>query len=321
MVGTMKRQWYRMTTAEVLRVISAEAPAGSHTTIHQTVHNRPLFLPKNSWHMYRYKVVRGGLVETIAITDINRGDIVVLNSGDIVPATLRLVKASSLAVQEDMIHGGAALSYKQTFASKSLLPVPEQKNMLFAGTRIIKGSAQAVVVASAQDTMMVPRVKSVAYRVLARKGITVQNPNTKVLVRKVDSIYFDDLQQPTEIIQLMQHIYIKKGIAVTFFVRASVARQLRHSLPETVFQATSDGLRILVDYSEERKAMAIQNSRQSNDTTMFVHRGVNVTYMPKIADINVVIAQHAQQIAIQQADLVMWRISIQKFTSILYNKK
>ncbi len=321
MVGTMKRQWYRMTTAEVVRIVSAELSVSQRTKTHIDIQNRPLFLPKNSWYMYRYNVLRDGKTKERAIIDVRMGDIIVVRAGDIVPATARLIKASSLAVKEDMIPGGSSLNYKQTFASKSLLPITEQKNMLFAGTHIISGTAHAIVVANAQDMLITRRAKSVTDRALSRKGITVQNEKAKKLVHKVVAIYFDDLQQPAEIIQLVQHVFMSKGIAVTFFVNTAVARQLRHVLPKAVFGSKNSGVRVATDYSEEQKARMMRQNRQSNDVIMFVHRGVSASYMPKIADINVVIAQHAQHIAIQQADLVMWRISIQKFASILYNKK
>lgn len=321
MVGTMKRQWYRMTTAEVMRAIFADGAGANINANRQNDCNKPLFLPKTSWPIYQYAVERDGRVQRRPITDIMIGDVISLNVGDIVPATLRLIKSSSLAAQEDMILGGSTISYKKTFAIKSLLPMTQQKNMLFAGSYIIKGSGKAVVVALTQDNQLLPRAVSIRARSYAKKGIILQRADVISILPKVDSVFFDDLHQSTEIVGLTQLAYMQKGVTVTFFVQKAVAHRLEQLLPKEVFQQEASGVRIVTHQSKEQKAHMVLLSRRQGGVAMYVHRGTDITSMPKIADINVVIAQHARQRAIQQADIAIWQISTQNFTSILYNKK
>ncbi|MBE9167765.1 cation-transporting P-type ATPase [Pleurocapsales cyanobacterium LEGE 06147] len=98
------------------------------------------------------KVRREGRVQEIAAEDLVPGDIVVLESGDIVAADLRLIEVSKLQADESALTGESVPVSKTTEPLEGDLPLAEKKNMLFKGTALTRGSGEGVVVATGMDT-------------------------------------------------------------------------------------------------------------------------------------------------------------------------
>src|SRR6185369_9625362 len=98
------------------------------------------------------RVRRDGFETTIDAEQLVPGDIVVLNSGDRVPADCRLLEAVRLESEE------SALTGESTTVEKTLDPVPletslaERRCMLYLGTAIAAGRAIAVVVSTGTAT-------------------------------------------------------------------------------------------------------------------------------------------------------------------------
>jgi len=320
MVGATNRQWYRMTTAEVLDALSVDPTIGVIDARYRGK-NIPYFIPKPSWPMYKYSVRRNGVACKITIDQLCVGDCIFVSAGDVVPANIRLLRVASLRVQEQSMHGYAGPTFKHTLASKSLLPKSQQRNMLFAGTHIMSGSALGIIIAGAQDDNTTTSAKNLRSKTYTKKQINLKMMAAKRMLRKVDTIFFDDLQQTKEIMDLIQQLYMKKGIVTTFFVQPAIATQLEYHLPSTVFSAKAVGVRVLVGYSEQRKSRCMAAAHREGSHTLYVHRGATNSYISKVADIDMVIAQHASQIAIQRADIVAWRMTVRNFSRILYNKK
>ncbi|GBF96342.1 carbonate dehydratase [Raphidocelis subcapitata] len=92
--------------------------------------------------------VRGGEPGTVPAAELVPGDVVLLKSGDKVPADVRLVEATNLQVQEAMLTG------ESVPASKSLAPSPapaglgDRRCMAFSATSVVSGQARGVVVAT-----------------------------------------------------------------------------------------------------------------------------------------------------------------------------
>lgn len=100
----------------------------------------------------RVHVRRGGQVTNAPIAQLQRGDIVLLSQGDLVPADCRIIEAESLEVDTSALTGeslpvrkGPAPSFADTIADVT--------SMLYAGTSIASGSATAVVVATGDETV------------------------------------------------------------------------------------------------------------------------------------------------------------------------
>ncbi len=98
------------------------------------------------------RTVRGGDTRMTPAENLVPGDIVLLESGDKVPADLRLADANNLRTEE------AALTGESVPAEKSADPVAEKStvgdrdSMVFSGTMVVSGRGTGVVVATGSHT-------------------------------------------------------------------------------------------------------------------------------------------------------------------------
>ncbi len=97
-------------------------------------------------------VLRAGKREVIAAETLVPGDIVLLQSGDKVPADLRLLSVKNLRIEE------AALTGESDAVEKNIAPVDEQAVpgdrycMAYSSTLVVYGQGKGVVVATADNT-------------------------------------------------------------------------------------------------------------------------------------------------------------------------
>lgn len=98
-------------------------------------------------------VIRNGILQQIAAREMVPGDIIVLESGDKIAADARLIDVHNLEVDEATLTG-ESLSVRKVadkqFGETSSLG--DRKNMVYAGTIIIKGRGKAVVCATGMAT-------------------------------------------------------------------------------------------------------------------------------------------------------------------------
>ncbi len=100
-------------------------------------------------------VIRGGVKQSILSEDIVPGDIIVLNTGDLVCADARILEAHDLSTEESALTGESTTVHKDATARLSAnTPIAEQKNMLFATSSITAGHAIAVVVETGMNTQV-----------------------------------------------------------------------------------------------------------------------------------------------------------------------
>jgi len=98
------------------------------------------------------RTVRGGETRMIPAEQLVPGDVVLLESGDKIPADLRLFETKNLRTEE------AALTGESVPAEKSVEPVPanatvgDRTNMAFSGTMVVSGRASGLVVATGSET-------------------------------------------------------------------------------------------------------------------------------------------------------------------------
>ena len=99
------------------------------------------------------KVKRNGETIIIDASELTIGDIVILESGDKVPADMRVISSQNLTVDESILTGESVHIEKNSKElKKSILSINEQENMLFSGTNIVKGRCEAVVVGIGLNT-------------------------------------------------------------------------------------------------------------------------------------------------------------------------
>lgn len=97
--------------------------------------------------------VRGGQKKTIPARELVPGDIVLLESGNKVPADLRLIGAKNFAADESLLTGESVPANKHIEPlHMDNLSAADQRCMVFSGTFIVRGSAKGVVVATGENT-------------------------------------------------------------------------------------------------------------------------------------------------------------------------
>ncbi len=94
------------------------------------------------------KAVRDGEVRVIESRELVVGDIVELETGDSVPADLRLTQAVNLKVQEAALTGESVPEEKHTAAIGENVPIGDRENMAFASCSVTYGRGRGVVVAT-----------------------------------------------------------------------------------------------------------------------------------------------------------------------------
>lgn len=98
-------------------------------------------------------VIRDGREERIPARDLVPGDLVLLATGDKVPADARLTEAVNLQTVEAPLTGESAPVEKHsTPLPEQQLPAADQRNMTFAGTAVTYGRGRALIVATGMAT-------------------------------------------------------------------------------------------------------------------------------------------------------------------------
>ncbi|MDT2613915.1 HAD-IC family P-type ATPase [Enterococcus dongliensis] len=84
--------------------------------------------------------------------ELVQGDIVILKSGDVIPADLRLIEVHDLTIEESILTGESEAVEKtiETISEDAL--AGDQLNMAFSGTLVQTGSARGVVIAVGEAT-------------------------------------------------------------------------------------------------------------------------------------------------------------------------
>jgi P-type Ca2+ transporter type 2C len=91
------------------------------------------------------KVIRDGKEQKIESKYLVPGDLIVLETGDKVPADSRLIEIHSLDTHEAALTGESLPIKKDITKLAEKTPLADQKNMVFASTIISKGRGQAIV--------------------------------------------------------------------------------------------------------------------------------------------------------------------------------
>ncbi len=98
------------------------------------------------------RAVRDGETRLIPAEDLAPGDIVLLESGDRIPADLRLIEARNLRTEEAALTGESVPAEKTTDVVPAKATVGDRENIVFSGTMVVSGRATGVVVATGSQT-------------------------------------------------------------------------------------------------------------------------------------------------------------------------
>ncbi len=98
------------------------------------------------------KVKRNDKIIVINTKELVPGDIIYLESGETVPADIRILSCESLKVDESALTGESVPVQKSANVLKENLILQEQKNMLFLGTSITNGKCTGIVISTGKNT-------------------------------------------------------------------------------------------------------------------------------------------------------------------------
>lgn len=91
-------------------------------------------------------VIRNGQKNAVSASELVPGDIVLLQSGDKVPADLRLIHSRELQIDESALTGESVASQKSLAPLAVKTPLADRDNMAYSSTLITYGTATALVV-------------------------------------------------------------------------------------------------------------------------------------------------------------------------------
>jgi len=188
------------------------------------------YLPKEA------EVLRDGEEKFIDKKFLVPGDIVLLDSGDIVPADLRVFETRNFLVDESILTGEsqpiAKISEPLEKESKEIF---EAKNIAFSGTSVISGKAKGIVIATGKNTEF-GKIAKLTTEVV-RPGIYEKELTdfSKIILR---TVLF------TILIVFFANLLIKKGANVfdfAIFCLALIVGIVPEALPVVVGTALSRG--------------------------------------------------------------------------------
>ncbi len=137
------------------------------------------------------RVLRDGNVLELNSSDLVVGDIVLLESGDKIPADLRVIEESSLRVNESALTGESLPVGKE----RKILPIDtslgDRINMLYASTVVVSGRGRGIVVATGTNTEF------------GQIADLIKGPNTKTPLEK-------------------QVLYLGKMVTVIAFIMSTI---------------------------------------------------------------------------------------------------
>ncbi|MEO8065267.1 MAG: HAD-IC family P-type ATPase [Candidatus Doudnabacteria bacterium] len=100
------------------------------------------------------RVIRDNNEKEINSRELTVGDIIILHSGDKVPADARILESRDLQVNEASLTGESKAAKKKSLKLPANSVIAEQSNMLFMGTIVEEGWSKAVVTGIGLNTQM-----------------------------------------------------------------------------------------------------------------------------------------------------------------------
>lgn len=105
------------------------------------------------------KVLRDGKLTVIPSEELVKGDVVILEAGDAVPADGRLIQGASLKIEEAALTGESVPVTKfidiiQLKDGQKDVPLGDRKNMVYMGSTVVYGRGVAVITGTGMETEM-----------------------------------------------------------------------------------------------------------------------------------------------------------------------
>ncbi|OJT22528.1 cation transporter [Archangium sp. Cb G35] len=189
-------------------------------------------------------VLRDGQKQTVPAAELVPGDVVLLASGDKVPADVRLLAARNLQVEEAALTGESVPSEKRLEPVDASAGVGDRTSMAFGGTHVTYGTGTAVVVATGNATEL-GRISQ-----LLREAVDLQTPLTKALA--IISRYITGAILVISLVLL--GVGLLRGYKVAESLMAAITLAVA-AIPEGLPAIVTIALAIGVQYMAARRAI------------------------------------------------------------------
>jgi len=120
------------------------------------------------------RVRRDGKERQLPAEELVPGDIVLLESGNRVPADLRLVWVNALAADESFLTGESVAVEKRTEVVEERAPLGDRRNLAFAGSTITTGRGVGLVVATGLRTEVGAIAETVTAEVATKSPLVIR---------------------------------------------------------------------------------------------------------------------------------------------------
>ena len=151
-------------------------------------------------------VIREGIPQNIHQNDLNKGDLVLIQTGEIVPADLKLIEARSLEVDEFDITG-ELLPVLKTTSSEDVF--------VYMGSRILRGSAKGIVIASGNETAYGRILNQISATIQTPKPHQSRNCQRWILLLLLPAFWQSTSQSTNRLITIF--LYLLAGALLMFF--------------------------------------------------------------------------------------------------------
>jgi Mg2+-importing ATPase len=122
----------------------------------------------------RTRILRNGEEKIIDKKFLVPGDVVLLEQGNIAPADMMISRSENLLVDESVLTGESVPVFKTNQPLKEQAKeIFEAKNIIFAGTAVISGEMEGIVIATGKETVMGEVTKLVS--TISRESIYEKN--------------------------------------------------------------------------------------------------------------------------------------------------
>ncbi|MCL2815407.1 MAG: magnesium-translocating P-type ATPase [Oscillospiraceae bacterium] len=162
LAGSGERDW-----ATIIIILSLIAAAGLLEFRQEYKADRDAKSLKNMVSA-KTSVIREGAEKDIKVAEVVPGDLVVLAAGDMIPADMRILQAKDLFINESALTGESEPVEKFAEIKERAATVIETPNIAFMGTNVISGSAQGIIISTANDTYL----GSIAHELTGTKAQT-----------------------------------------------------------------------------------------------------------------------------------------------------
>ncbi len=100
----------------------------------------------------RARVRRDGTVDEVAAADLVPGDVVLIQTGDVVPADLRLHRVTELLIDRSLLTGESIPVATSTDPDPPDAAVPDRHAIAYSGTAVVGGRGEGIVIATGLAT-------------------------------------------------------------------------------------------------------------------------------------------------------------------------